>query len=106
MAVYRFFEIPAGVPEDPALRYDAGNTRVGVEIQLNTRNINLAERLDLLDGRRIYRVPEREAVKLPKDSTGYYLLDTEDPEGPKLRAVDTDPSFGLAVLHDWVNIRS
>jgi hypothetical protein len=106
MALYQYLEIPPGTPRDPSLRFDPRALRISLEVQINDRNINLADRIDLLDGSRVYRVNQTNAPKLPTDSQGYFLLNTEDKNLAKLRFVTNDLSFGRPLIHDWVNIRS
>jgi len=107
MATYQHFYVPPGAVQDPDIPFNPASLRVGLEIQLNGANINMAERLDMADGSRIYRVPDgSEARKLPTDNLGYFLYNSENPDGPVIRPTTTDPSFDLPILRDYVNIRS
>lgn len=94
---------PASVWTD---RFDYFNSgRILLETQLNDFNVNLADRRDLGDGRRIYRVWPQDQFRLPSDARGYYLIDSRTQNG-KFRFTTTNPSGNALVVRQWTNYRS
>lgn len=79
--------------------------RVLFEHQVNAYNINLCERKDVIDGRRVYRIARKDQFRLPTDAQGPFLFDTRVKNG-KFRFTETDPTAGDTVLRNWKNFRT
>ena len=103
---FLYVELAKGEPPNWNNRYDYFTSgRIAIESQFNLRNMNLVQRRDLTDGRRIYRVWPAEQRKLPVDRRGAYLFDPRTTNG-KFRFTETLPGENSQVLRDWTTIRS
>lgn len=106
MADFIYCELPHAEAPDWANRFDMFKSgRLLLENQFNAHNLNLVERRDLSDGRRVYRVWPKDQPRLPKDSQGPYLFDPRKPNG-RFRFTDTDPTGSTEIDRNWVNFRS
>lgn len=110
--LFLYLELPPGeAPRFDSLfgqqnRFDIFRSgRLLFENQVNAVNINLAERKDLVDGRRVYRIHREDQLHLPTDNQGPFLFDPRTKNG-KFRFTETDPSVGTGTLRDWTNFRT
>jgi hypothetical protein len=67
--------------------------------------VNLMDRRDLVDGRRVYRIARKDLCRLPRDSQGQFLWDPRERNGT-FRFTEVDPSVGAAVFRNWTNFRT
>ena len=103
---YLYIELPAADPSEVDVEFSIYRSgRLLVENQLNAANVNLVDRQDLVDGRRVYRVYRKDQIRIPRDGQGPYLWDPRETNG-KFRFVTTDPSGSVGVLRKWSNFRT
>jgi hypothetical protein len=104
MDSFLFAQVPPGIPGQNLTGMGI-SLRGTIEQQLIYLDFN-SERQDLINGVRIYRIPEKEISKYPmfpglsKDSIGPYM----NIGGSKLRFVPTDPTGSTLVLRSWTAV--
>jgi len=106
VAEFIYCELPMAEPTVWTSRFDLFKSgRLLLENQFNAYNLNLVERRDLSDGRRVYRVWPKDQSRLPEDSKGPYLFDPRKTNG-RFRFTGTDPTGSSEIARNWVNFRS
>jgi hypothetical protein len=93
IAVPRLPIVPPSAPF-----FDKFTSYQQIEYELTLKNI-YADRVDLINGYRIYRIPNQYLWKLDYDANGPFI---GRPPLPTYRVTAADPTIGVQMLNDWI----
>jgi hypothetical protein len=95
---FEYITIPRQPPVLPNTRFMPFTPFQQVEDELASRNIG-GERIDLLNGSRIYRVRVQDLWRVDSDGNGPFI---GRPPSNQWRFSITDPTLGVVALNDWM----